>query len=1374
MGKSRDRANRSGSDPVNIGTTRLAVDSGNVKVTAQDGTTFKKIFAEEVQVGVGNNRVILKRGSDGKAEFQSTADGGGSTTNLTVGGSSTVTNPSDLPITGNQAGDTILVTSNNNLMIYNGSGWYKIATITNATPTISSAGNASYTFATDGTPVSIEITASDPEGVALQYKYQVTTGSLGSTAAVTNSATSGGTYSALAANTYSNNRFFKVTPSTNSAHAGAFAITFSVTDGVNTANSSASSFTLAFEVSGSLRFDGTGDYITVPSSTNLQLGSSNFTVEFWLYLPVAIASNYQIYIGKGHNADSSREWYLEGMSDGKIDLFWSTNGGGWSSAEVTGVLPIRTWHHIVMQRTGSTLKVYTNGNESYVNSSFPTIHSGSQILNIGGFNDGSGLYSNSFMSNVRLIKGSNAYTTTGGSINLTPSNANVSLATDADYLIGSSEDFTIEAWVYTPSSFALNNAKWRTVYFCGTNGALQIAYDTAGKPVFYSGGNIILATTASTASTWEHIAFTRTGSSMVFYRNGVADGTATNNAAHGANTNAHYIGAYSGTEGGLGGYISNFRFVVGTGVYTGAFTPPHALTTSGGTYASTANVNTSFTASHTMILTGQSSSSVTDASQKNETLTLGSSAAAAANSPFITVPTEPISAISNTMLLVGTEKESVAVTDGAYSFDAVTSRLKTPDSSSGAYNLPADTPMTLEMWYYMRATPANSVYLWSLHDYQVHMTYYSSYSSHNQPHMQLYLGKGGSTRLYGNGNTGTSLNTWYHVAVTRNSSNVWNMYIDGVKQTLGAGGGAGGSQITNNSGWTGASEAARIGINCYPVVSSASWAVNSGMNGALSDIRWVVGTCVYSDSFTPPSGPLTKTGGTYPSNTNINTSITSSHTKMLTAQSSGVAGGLEFTGSGETTTASHAGFDFGSNDFTVEFWYKWKDNSGYQTLIDQYYHVGARHFLLQANTSTTKWGVFINQTHIGSAYESSDATIGIWHHYAIVRNGSAFKMYRDGVETISATVSGSLSGTEVTKFNHASHTTSGSVSNLRVVKGTAVYTSAGFTLPTGNLTAISGTSLLLFQENSGTTLDDGSTNNVTITKHSGHNIITGGGPYYWKDNSDSGFRLSASGAGNATKTTGVTYPSKDISTQNNSLSFKGDTSHSFATPFSDGGGGSTLFCATQTLGGNHSGHYADAPDSAQFSMGTGDFTIEGWVYPYDQQHNRGFWALSTTAADSWNWNSGNSLGFLRGYGDSGNLGFYGIGNEHNLTTTVNPAINTWFHFAFVRISNTLKIYIDGVEKHSATDNTNYTGDGIKIGGLGGVGGVAHFNMSNFRIVKGTGVYTSAFSVPTSPLTAITNTVLLTCNDSNKVDDASTSGHVITTYNDVIATRFHPF
>ena len=49
----------------------------------------------------------------------------------------------------------------------------------------------------------------------------------------------------------------------------------------------------------------------------------------------------------------------------------------------------------------------------------------------------------------------------------------------------------------------------------------------------------------------------------------------------------------------------------------------------------------------------------------------------------------------------------------------------------------------------------------------------------------------------------------------------------------------------------------------------------------IADVRIVKGEAVYTGAFTPPSKPLTKTGGTYPSNTNVNTSITASNTKLL-------------------------------------------------------------------------------------------------------------------------------------------------------------------------------------------------------------------------------------------------------------------------------------------------------------------------------------------------------------------------------------------------------------------------------------------------------------------------------------------------------------
>ena len=210
--------------------------------------------------------------------------------------------------------------------------------------------------------------------------------------------------------------------------------------------------------------------------------------------------------------------------------------------------------------------------------------------------------------------------------------------------------------------------------------------------------------------------------------------------------------------------------------------------------------------------------------------------------------------------------------------------------------------------------------------------------------------------------------------------------------------------------------------------------------------------------------------------------------------SAAIAGGIDFATADTTTLASHSGFDFGTNNFTIEFWYKWSTNSGYQTLLNHQYNL-ADGFSIQSNTSTYRWGVFGSNIS-PLTYETSDANVNQWYHYAIVRNGNTIKIYRDGTETYTKSHTGSVGGTDTTIFGDAtggSYPDKGKLSNFRVIKGTALYTSA-FSRPTAPLTAISGTSLLLFQENSGSTLTDGSSNNVAVTKGSNHSILTSDGP----------------------------------------------------------------------------------------------------------------------------------------------------------------------------------------------------------------------------------------------------------------------------------------
>ena len=133
--------------------------------------------------------------------------------------------------TGMTTGDQAYVQENNKLYLYNGAGWYLVATVENAQPTAISGVESAYELASDGTATTITAISTDPDGFPLTWSYAVTTGSLGSTASISQT-----------------DNVFTITPSTDEANAGEFSITFSVTDGATGVVSAVSAFTLAFGI----------------------------------------------------------------------------------------------------------------------------------------------------------------------------------------------------------------------------------------------------------------------------------------------------------------------------------------------------------------------------------------------------------------------------------------------------------------------------------------------------------------------------------------------------------------------------------------------------------------------------------------------------------------------------------------------------------------------------------------------------------------------------------------------------------------------------------------------------------------------------------------------------------------------------------------------------------------------------------------------------------------------------------------------------------------------------------------------------------------------------------------------------------------------
>ena len=172
-------------------------------------------------------------------------------------------------------------------------------------------------------------------------------------------------------------------------------------------------------------------------------------------------------------------------------------------------------------------------------------------------------------------------------------------------------------------------------------------------------------------------------------------------------------------------------------------------------------------------------------------------------------------------------------------------------------------------------------------------------------------------------------------------------------------------------------------------------------------------------------------------------------------------------------------FAFGTGSFTIEFWINGPLNND-KFILGGRDAIGGMHITTGGYSSTAGVLRYVGTSTIVSSNVITDNT---WHHCAIVRNGSSnITLYVDGVSVGTGTDTNNYaaaSGTWYVSRNDlgASNFLTGYLSNLRIVKGTAVYTS-NFTPSTTPLTAISGTSLLTCQSNR---FIDNSATPVTIT-----------------------------------------------------------------------------------------------------------------------------------------------------------------------------------------------------------------------------------------------------------------------------------------------------
>jgi hypothetical protein len=198
----------------------------------------------------------------------------------------------------------------------------------------------------------------------------------------------------------------------------------------------------------------------------------------------------------------------------------------------------------------------------------------------------------------------------------------------------------------------------------------------------------------------------------------------------------------------------------------------------------------------------------------------------------------------------------------------------------------------------------------------------------------------------------------------------------------------------------------------------------------------------------------------------------------------------------------------------------------------------------------------------------------------------------------------------------------------------------------------------------------------------------------------------------------------DSSSNAHSVTAAGDAQ--ISTAQSKFGGASIAF--------DGSGDYLSAAPDADYAVGTGDFTVEAWIYPTSFPNTYHTVAATRGIAgnpNAWSWAVVNN----------GTLMIYTSGFAYQGTDTGAVALNTWSHVALARSGTDLQAYVDGVANRSTpvTVSNNFTDQNLWIGTTGGVATGGGFGgdpftgyIDDLRITKGVARYTSNFTPPTAP------------------------------------------
>jgi hypothetical protein len=795
----------------------------------------------------------------------------------------------------------------------------------------------------------------------------------------------------------------------------------------------------------SLYFNGSTQNLTLNASSNFNFGTDNFTIECWFNQTSKITSYPCLVNFNGPWAANVFELQVNTDDVGNKICFSARNGG--ANILVSTTQPVAgTWYHVAVVKSGSSLLLFVNGVQEASASYTSDISGGNSTANIGGI---SSKYFNGYIADMRITKGVARYTTnftvptaalpsyrisdaSSNSLSITPygntqiNTSTVKYGTGSMYFDNSSyltipysslfnfpSDFTIEMWV-NPST---QSGNWNSVYgnyssWTSNTGALQIfaghvSADSTRWSIAFNGTFPFITGPVYTVNAWSHIALVRFGSTFTFYVNGVASGTATSSQTVAGSTDYIRIGtATDDLAGGtFSGYIDDLRVTKGLARYTANFTPPTSALPTSASVTAGADANWSGVR---LLLTGDD---LLDRSSSPRTITNNSATVNTSTKKYGTGSigfTTGASLVANSFYPIGT------------------------------------SDFTIELWAYLSSSTSN----WAC------MIATRPASGVGGIWLGIESGTGKPT-LYTSSITGASampLNTWQHIAVCRTGGTI-TLYVNGVS--------AGSASDSKNYSET----TAYIGRdNPY-----------NGFDfpGYIDDLRVTIGTARYTTNFTPPTAALPVPAATDSNISSVVLLLTgddlldkSPSAKSMTVAGNTVVntstkkygtGSLYFDGNGDYIypTSASADFNYGTGNFTIEFWvYSLSGPAG--TYNPTFF---TNHGDGDWSGGGTGLRIHHSNTLFGSGTQlnySSNIPNNQWVHVALVRNGTTITMYHNGTSVGSVTsFTGSVgSSTDRPAFATSDGVTTGGrewpncyMDDMRITKGVARYTS-NFTPPT--------------------------------------------------------------------------------------------------------------------------------------------------------------------------------------------------------------------------------------------------------------------------------------------------------------------------------------